>query len=73
MTKKNTRPILEKTTKVNIDNEDRDILLNWARRASAEEEAVISTRHIIGRLIKWFKRNERNGYPHKIGNDSEET
>lgn len=69
--KKYTRPVLEKTTKVNIDNEDRDTLLEWSRRASAEEESAISTRHIIGRLIKWFKQNERKGYPKKVGGNSE--
>lgn len=73
MTKKNTRPILEKITKVNIDNEDRDTLLEWSRRASAEENAAISTRHIIKRLIEWFKRNERKGYPTETRGNSGET
>ena len=66
MKDKNKRPINKIATKTNVDRDDAELLLYWARQATAVEEKPISTRHIIKRLINWFKKNERNGYPEEI-------
>lgn len=59
------RPVESITTKVNIDNDDRDVLLEWSRQASAEEGKPVSTRQVLKRLISWFKGVKDNGYPKK--------
>jgi hypothetical protein len=64
--KKYRRPIYDIITKVNVNKIDAEILLKWSMEASAREQAPVSTREIVSRLIKHWSSCDVGEYPPRI-------
>lgn len=60
---KRRRPIYDVITKVNVNKDDAEILLNWSLQASAAEGKPVSTREIVRRLISEWSTENGSNYP----------
>jgi hypothetical protein len=69
--KKYRRPIYDIITKVNVNKPDAELLLKWSMEASANEQAPISSREIINRLIQQWSSKNVGKYPPRINGTGE--
>lgn len=60
------RPIDEIATKITVNRNDSNLLLEWARIASAEEQKAIPTREIVRRLIEDWRSKNVGSYAPRI-------